>query len=161
MNQRRVSAAGNANSISHPQVKKIDPSDERFMPLSCLNTFAREWTIKAKVIKKYPMKYWKNERGEGNLFSVDLMDREDTQIQATMYKESADKWFEILQEGKIYTMSGGIVKMANKRYTTIPHDHQLTFNADSDIQEVHEDVSKGGSTIIGSGFNFTNFEQVK
>lgn len=78
-----------------------------------------------------------------------------------MYKEAANKWYEILQEGKIYTMSNGQVKIANKRYTTIPHDHQLSFDLDADIQEVIEDVSKGGSTIIGSGFNFSTLKTVK
>lgn len=58
-------------------------------------------------------------------------------------------------------MSNGQVKMANKRFSTIPHDHSLTFNIDSDIQEVHEYIVGGGTTILGSTYNFTNFQQLK
>ena len=103
------------------------------------------------------MKTWKNDKGEGKLFSFDLMDREDTQIQATMFKETAEKWYDFLQEGKIYLMTNGQVKMANKRYTTIPHDHSITFDLSTHIEEVQENFDQGGSTIVGSRYNFTSF----
>jgi replication factor A1 len=72
-----------------------------------LNTFTQDWIIKVKLMKKYPMKTWNNAKGEGTLFTMDLMDRENTSIQATLFKEAATKWHPILQEGKIYTMTDG------------------------------------------------------
>lgn len=32
------------------------------------------WTIKARVTQKSDIKHWSNQRGEGKLFSVTLMD---------------------------------------------------------------------------------------
>ena len=125
-----------------------------------MNTFTQDWIIKVKVVKKYPMKTWSNPKGEGKLFSMDLMDRENTQIQATLFKEAADKWYPLIEEGKIYSMADGQVKMANKRFSTIPHDHCLGFETNSAIYEIQEDVSMG-STIVGNGYNFTSLRAVK
>jgi len=50
--------------------------------------------------------------------------------------------------------------MANKRFTTIPHDHCLGFEVNSAIIEVQEDVSMG-STIVGSAYNFKTLKEVK
>ena len=62
------------------------------MPISLLNTFTQEWVIRVKVFKKYPLKFYKNQRGQGCIFNLDLMDKQKTQIQATMFNESAEKW---------------------------------------------------------------------
>ena len=45
-----------------------------------------------------------------------------------MFNDTAEKYKEILKEGVVYEMSGGDVKMANKKFTSIPHDFCLTFN---------------------------------
>ena len=55
-------------------------------------------------------------------------------------------------------MSNGNVKLANKRYTTIPHDHCLVFDTYSNITEINEE--KARKSIIGNMYNFTSLEQV-
>ena len=80
------------------------------------------------------------------------MDKSGVQIQATMFNVTAEKYKAILNEGSVYEMSGGDVKMANKKFTSIPHDFCLTFNdGQTDIKEVKnvqiEDYK-------GMGFNF-------
>ena len=69
------------------------------MPVSCLNTFTQDWVIKVKITKKYEIRNWNNAKGQGCLLNLDLMDKENTQIQATMYNEAATKFAEELKEG--------------------------------------------------------------
>ena len=65
------------------------------MPVKALNQFNKDWCIKVRVLKKNPLRTYKNARGEGCILSFDLIDREGTMIQATCFndkaKELADK----------------------------------------------------------------------
>lgn len=54
-----------------------------------------------RITKKGDMRSWQNARGAGTLFSVDLLDEDGSEIKGTFFKADADKWFEILQEGKV------------------------------------------------------------
>jgi len=74
------------------------------------------------------MRPYKNDRGEGQIFNFDLIDRDGTMIQATMFNEVAIKWFDQLQENKVYIFSGGSIKMANKKFTSIKNDFCITFD---------------------------------
>ena len=60
------------------------------MPIKALNQFSNDWVIKARVVKKGEIRNWKNAKGEGKLFNIDLIDREGTLIQATAFNETAD-----------------------------------------------------------------------
>ena len=46
----------------------------QFTPIKSLNTFLFDWKIKARVTKKLPKKSWKNQRGEGTLLNIELID---------------------------------------------------------------------------------------
>ena len=102
--------------------------DEDYVPVNCLNTYVQDWAIKVKVTKKYDLREWNNARGRGTLLNIDLMDRSRHQIQATFFKDAAQKYDAELQEGHTYVMRGGQIKLANKRFTTIPNDHCITFD---------------------------------
>jgi replication factor A1 len=39
-----------------------------------VNLISRSWTIKARVTAKSEIKHWSNQRGDGKLFNVTLMD---------------------------------------------------------------------------------------
>lgn len=48
----------------------------RVYPLVSLNPYQGSWTIQVRVTNKGPMRTFKTARGEGNVFSVELMDEE-------------------------------------------------------------------------------------
>jgi len=54
------------------------------------------WVIKARVTSKTPVRTWSNARGEGKLFSMDLID-ESGEIRATAFKEQCDKFFDMIE----------------------------------------------------------------
>ena len=79
------------------------------MPIGALNQFSMDFRFKARILKKYPLKSYNSQKGQGVILNVDLIDREDTQIQATMFNETAQKWNAKLEEGKVYIFSNGKV----------------------------------------------------
>jgi ssDNA-binding replication factor A large subunit len=52
--------------------------------------------IKARVTSKSPVRTWTNARGEGKLFSMDLID-ESGEIRATAFKEQCEKFYDMIE----------------------------------------------------------------
>lgn len=50
------------------------------MPIKALNQFATDWRIKARVVKKPPLREYKNARGNGKIMNIDVIDKEGTMI---------------------------------------------------------------------------------
>ena len=98
-----------------------------------------DWKIKVRVTKKGDVKHWRNARGEGYLLNVDLIDAYGDQIQGTFFKEGVDKYKDDIHKDRVYLMSGGTVKMANQRFTSIRNDFCITFDQHAEIIEVPDD----------------------
>ncbi len=107
---------------------------DMYTPIRVLNQFSTDWKIRARVTKKDEPKQWRNNRGEGTLMNIELIDKEGTQIQSTFFGEEAAKRFApMLKENKVYLFSNGSVKIANKKFTSIKNDYCLTFDHLADI----------------------------
>ena len=78
----------------------------------------------------------------GKLFSIDLLDAQNGEIRATLFKEAADKWYPILEEGQVYTFSGGRLKVADRKFSKLNNDYELTLDSSSDIRPSHDDKIK-------------------
>jgi replication factor A1 len=59
------------------------------------------WTIKARITAKSELRRWSNAKGEGTLFSIDLLDNMGGEIKGTFFKDACDKFFPVLEEGKV------------------------------------------------------------
>jgi len=118
---------------SRPVVRDSMGSSEKCMPINALNPYSSKWTIKARITNKSELRRWSNAKGEGTLFSVDLLDSHGSEIRGTFFKETADKFFPMLEEQKVYTFSGGKLKVANKQYTSIKNNYEITFDNQSEI----------------------------
>lgn len=137
-------------------VVKSSSSDAHFHPIASLNPYQNRWTIKARVTAKGDMRTWNNARGEGKLFSVDLLDKQGGQIRATMFGDAADKFYSIFEENKVYTISRGNLKLANKKFSAIPNEYELTLNADAEIGYVGDD-----DQIESQKFDFIGIDQLQ
>lgn len=65
-------------------------------PIASLTPYQNKWVIKARVTSKTNIRTWSNARGEGKLFSMDLMD-ESGEIRATCFNDACDKYYEMIQ----------------------------------------------------------------
>lgn len=54
------------------------------------------WVIKARVANKSGIRTWSNSRGEGKLFSMDLVDMSG-EIRATVFRDLVDKYYSMIE----------------------------------------------------------------
>ena len=57
----------------------------------------------------------------------------------TAFKEDAEKYFPIIEKGKIYQITNGQLKAKNPRFNNTQHDYELTIGKLTTIEEVHGD----------------------
>ena len=74
------------------------------------------WRIKARVVRKNDVKNYKSAKGEGKLFSIEIMDSNGTEISASFFNNHCDKWFDYLTEGNTYIFTGGYVKENGSKF---------------------------------------------
>ena len=87
-----------------------DSSDNNYMPIKAMNTFTKDWIIKARVSQKGELKTTKK---GGYLLKLELVDSFGTQIEGTFFNDAAKQFVNAIEENKVYLFSNGYVKMAN------------------------------------------------
>ncbi|KAH8284199.1 hypothetical protein KR054_012094, partial [Drosophila jambulina] len=110
-------------------------------PISSLSPYQNKWVIKARVTSKTAVRTWSNPRGEGKLFSMDLMD-ESGEIRATAFKEQCDKFFDLIQVDSVYFFSKCQLKPANKQFSQLDNPYEMTFTGETVVQ-LCEDADDG------------------
>ncbi|XP_013625590.1 PREDICTED: replication protein A 70 kDa DNA-binding subunit B [Brassica oleracea var. oleracea] len=128
----------------------------RVHPLVSLNPYQGSWTIKVRVTNKGVLRTYKNARGEGCVFNVELTDEEGTQIQATMFNAPAKKFYDTFQKGKVYYISRGTLKLANKQFKTVQNDYEMTLNEYSEVEEAGSEEM----FIPETKFNFVPIDEL-
>ncbi|KAI3857868.1 hypothetical protein MKX03_004970, partial [Papaver bracteatum] len=133
---------------SDPKSQKIEfkPKQEtgiilnpkRVHPLVSMNPYQGNWTIKVQLTSKGNLRTYKNARGEGCVFNVELIDQDGTQIQATMFNEDVNKFYNKFELGKVYYISKGTLKVANKQFKTVQNDYEMTLNENSELEEIDD-----------------------
>jgi len=117
-------------------------SNERITPLRALNMYQNRWVIKCRVMTKSEVRHWdKGPTNQGSLFSATLMDSDGVEIRATFFREAVEAFYDVVQEGKTYTFANGKVKLANKDYSGVDNEHEITFGGQAEIHEVVNDGS--------------------
>lgn len=150
-----------AAQILHEQNRNVAPAarmamTRRVHPLVSLNPYQGNWTIKVSVTSKGNMRTYKNARGEGCVFNVELTDEDGTQIQATMFNNAAKKFFDKFVLGKVYYISKGTLKVANKQFKTVQNDYEMTLNENSEVEE----VACEASFVPETKFNLVQIDQL-
>ncbi|KAL4223084.1 60S acidic ribosomal protein P1 [Mactra antiquata] len=113
------------------------PGSSRIHGIASLTPYQNRWRIRARVTQKSNIRTWSNSRGEGRLFSVNLLD-ESGEIRATGFTDVVDKYYEMLEVNKVYYFSKATLKTANKQYSSLKNDYEMTFNSDTIIEPCEE-----------------------
>ncbi|KAG6372888.1 hypothetical protein JVT61DRAFT_7323 [Boletus reticuloceps] len=103
-------------------------------PIEGLSPYQNNWTVKARVTHKADIRTWSNQRGEGKLFNVTLMD-ETGEIRATGFNAAVDELYDKLEEGKVYYISRGRVNLAKKKFSNVQNDYEMTLERNTVIEE--------------------------
>ena len=122
--------------------------------ISFLTIYKSDFVIQARVLKKDPIRTYKNQRGDGHILSVLIMDNSGSPkniIKGTFFNEQALKYNEILEESKVFVFSGGEIKPKNARFNTTKHDCEITFNRNTQITQQADDES---ATIAQENYHF-------
>jgi replication factor A1 len=146
-----------APAVRKPDVIKTPVS--KAQPISTLNPYLHGWSIKAKVLSKGPKRSFSN-RNTGqaqSVFSVEIVDQEGTSIEATFWRDGADRFYEKLEEGKAYSFSRGSVKPANKNYNRTRNDYCLHFDGSSTVDDIEEHID---ANAMKARMNFVAIDQL-
>lgn len=95
--------APNYGSGSGPVARNSAPPN--IVPIAALSPYTSRWTIKARVSSKSDLRRFNSQRGEGKLFSFDLLDKEGGEIRVTGFGGEVDKYFDVVQVGSVYLIS--------------------------------------------------------
>jgi len=143
------------SSVLTPRTSVGAGSGGVYTPIDSITPYQNKWQIKARVTSKSDIRTWNNAKGSGKLFSLDLMD-ESGEIRATAFKEQCDMYYDMIQVGKVYLISNCQVKAANKQFSKLRNDYELTFKDNVIVQPCDEDTSDV-PTII---YNFMSIQDL-
>jgi replication factor A1 len=111
-------------------------------PIESLSPYAHKWTIRARCTHKSDVKTWHNARGDGKLFSVNLLD-ETGEIRATGFTEQCDKFYDLFEEGVVYYISAPCkVVIAKKQFSNLANDYELQFERDTMVEKAEDQDNK-------------------
>ncbi|KAJ6531268.1 hypothetical protein B0H19DRAFT_1191005 [Mycena capillaripes] len=127
--------------VQQQQASSATPSNRgSIYPIEGLSPYQNSWTIKARVLQKGEMKTYSNQKGEGQLFNVTLMD-ETGEIRATAFNAVATALYDRLQEGKVYFISRARVNIAKKQFSHLSNEYELGFEKNTEIEECLDTVN--------------------
>ena len=75
------------------------------------------------------------------------------EVTATIFGGGVDRYFDMLQEGKVYTFERGVVKFNNRKFNHSENKYQLSFDERSTIKETVDDfgTNKPRFTLVDIG----------
>ncbi|RWW21335.1 hypothetical protein BHE74_00010527 [Ensete ventricosum] len=129
----------------------------RIIPIAALNPYQGRWTIKARVTAKSELRRYNNPRGEGKVFSFDLLDSDGGEIRVTCFNMVADQFYDQIEVGKVYLISKGSLKPAQKSFNHLNNEYEIFLDAQSVIQPCLEE----DNTIPKQQFNFRPINEIE
>jgi replication factor A1 len=155
------SSSSGATSSSLPGGSSVNSApvagnnQSNLIPINALNPYSNRWSFKARITNKGDKRSWNNAKGSGTLFSIDVLDKEGSDIKGTFFKDACEKFYPLLQQGHVYIFSGGKLKIASGKYNNTSCQYEITFDNNTTITEVQED-----SSIKSVLFNFVKLNDV-
>ncbi|GLJ46533.1 hypothetical protein SUGI_0980710 [Cryptomeria japonica] len=113
----------------------------RIIPIVALNPYQGRWTIKARVTAKGELRRFNNAKGDGRVFSFDLLDSDGGEIRVTCFNAVADQFYDRIESGRVYMISKGSLKPAQKNFNHLKNDWEIFLESSSTVELCLEEDS--------------------
>lgn len=154
-----VEAKTPGEKIPKTEPKTPASAERNAVPLSALNPYRTPWTVKVKLSNKGNVREYKSARGPGKVCSVDFVDEEGTAIGATLWREAIEKYDSVLEVGKVYYVSKGTLKPADKRYSTSGNDYEMNLDGKAEI-ELCADIDQSSAQKMQRAYAFVSIDKL-
>ncbi|GKV17892.1 hypothetical protein SLEP1_g28346 [Rubroshorea leprosula] len=115
-----------------PIMKNEAPA--RIIPIAALNPYQGRWAIKARVTSKGDLRRYNNARGDGKVFSFDLLDSDGGEIRVTCFNAVVDRFYDVIEVGKVYLISKGSLKPAQKNFNHLKNEWEIFLESNSTVE---------------------------
>lgn len=105
----------------------------RIIPIAALNPYQGRWAIKARVTAKGDLRRYNNARGDGKVFSFDLLDSDGGEIRVTCFNAVVDRFYDTIEVGKVYVISKGSLKPAQKNFNHLKNEWEIFLENTSTV----------------------------
>lgn len=121
------------NYRNHGAILKND-APARIIPIAALNPYQGRWAIKARVTAKGDIRRYNNARGDGKVFSFDLLDSDGGEIRVTCFNAVVDRFYDVIEVGKVYLISKGSLKPAQKNFNHLKNEWEIFLETSSTVE---------------------------
>ncbi|WRX33363.1 K Homology domain [Theobroma cacao] len=118
--------------IQGPIMKNEAPA--RIIPIAALNPYQGRWAIKARVTAKGDLRRYNNARGDGKVFSFDLLDSDGGEIRVTCFNAVVDRFYDVIEVGRVYLISKGSLKPAQKNFNHLKNEWEIFLESNSTVE---------------------------
>ena len=117
----------------------VESNDQpgQVMRIMDLHPFINGFNIIARITSKGQVRTYKNQKGEGRVASIDLMDGSGD-MRGTFFNDECDKWMSCLEVNQVYKITNGQLKAANRQYNQCKSDCEVTFGRDTQFTPVSD-----------------------
>ncbi|KAG0440048.1 Replication protein A 70 kDa DNA-binding subunit [Dictyocoela muelleri] len=152
------SAQTNRNEMTEPTKQNYDFKENQdkiqITPIITINPFLNRWTIQGTLTSKGDIRYYTNQKGDGKLFHAEITDHSGS-IRIVGFGEVVDIFYNLLEVGKVYSVSKGNIRLGNKKFLNTTSEYEITLDKNSEIKLV-ADVGVGELS-----YNFQKIEEIK
>ena len=119
----------------------FNPATTPVQPILSLTPFlgGKPW-IKARAVDKGEIRTWNKPTSTGKLFSCTLVD-ESASIRITFFNEGVDQFFNMISNGSVYYISGFSIKNANRRFSNVNNDYELSGDRETQVHLARDAAS--------------------
>ncbi|KAJ0881961.1 putative replication factor A protein [Helianthus annuus] len=117
---------------NHGSIMKNE-APARIIPIAALNPYQGRWAVKARVTAKGDLRRYNNAKGDGKVFSFDLLDSDGGEIRVTCFNAVVDRFYDTIEVGKVYIISKGSLKPAKKNFNHLNNEWEIFLESSSTI----------------------------